>query len=92
MIALRLVPAAPFAIANMAAGSTHLRRRDMLLGSAIGMLPGTLLIALFTDQILAALQAPGPGRYALIGLIVGLLALGTWGAARLAGRAGAMID
>ena len=86
VIALRLVPAAPFAIANMVAGSTHLRRRDMLLGSAIGMLPGTVLIALFTDQILAALAQPGPGRYVLIAVIVGLLVIGTWALKKWLGR------
>ncbi len=82
VIALRLVPAAPFAIANMVAGTTHLRRRDMLLGSAIGMLPGIVLIALFTDQILDALLNPGPQRWLLIGVIVALLGAGTWGLRR----------
>ena len=86
VIALRLVPAAPFAIVNMVAGTTHLRRRDMLLGSAIGMLPGTLLIALFTDQILDALRDPGPERYVLIGVVVTLFAAGAWALRRWLAR------
>ena len=76
VIALRLVPVAPFAIVNMVAGSTHLRRRDMVLGTALGMLPGTLLIALFTDQLLDALRQPGPQRYWLVGGTAALVALG----------------
>ena len=85
VIALRLVPALPFAIVNMIAGSTHLRRRDMLLGSAIGMLPGIVLIAVFTDRILDALQKPGPERYLLIGLIAALVIGGSWALKRWLG-------
>jgi len=85
VIALRLVPALPFAIVNMIAGSTHLRRRDMLFGSAIGMLPGIVLIAVFTDRILDALQRPGPERYQLIGLIVVLVIGGSWALKRWLG-------
>ncbi|WP_077038322.1 TVP38/TMEM64 family protein [Pelomonas sp. KK5] len=78
VIALRLVPALPFAVVNMIAGSTRLTRRDMLLGSLLGMLPGTVLIAVFTDHIVDALQNPGPGRWLLLGLIVALLVGGSW--------------
>ncbi|MDY0743757.1 VTT domain-containing protein [Paucibacter sp. R3-3] len=85
VIALRLVPALPFAIVNMIAGSTHLRRRDMLLGSALGMLPGIVLIAVFTDRILDALQNPGPERYLLIGLIAALVIVGSWALKRWLG-------
>ena len=49
IVALRLVPIAPFAIVNMVVGTTHLRLRDMLLGTLIGMLPLTLAMAIFTD-------------------------------------------
>lgn len=86
VVALRLVPAAPFAIVNMAAGATHLQLRHMLLGTAIGMLPGTLAMAWFSDQILRALQTPGPLSYALLALTVGLLAAGAWGLQRWLNR------
>ena len=49
MVVIRLVPIAPFAIVNMVVGTTHLRLRDMLLGTLIGMLPLTLAMAVFTD-------------------------------------------
>lgn len=88
VVALRLVPAAPFAIVNMAAGATHLRLRHMLLGTAIGMLPGTLAMAWFSDQILRALQTPGPLSYALLALTVALLAAGAWGLQRWLNRPG----
>ncbi len=56
VIMLRLLPLAPFAVANMVAGATHIRLRDMLLGTAIGMSPSTLVMAFFMDNILRALS------------------------------------
>lgn len=40
VIGVRLVPVIPFTAINYASGLTALRRRDYLLGTAIGMLPG----------------------------------------------------
>lgn len=82
VIALRLVPVAPFAIVNMAAGATHLRLRHMLLGTMVGMCPATLGIALFTDQIMLSLKQPGPGRYILLALTAALIVMGVWGLRR----------
>jgi uncharacterized membrane protein YdjX (TVP38/TMEM64 family) len=75
VIAIRMVPVAPFAVVNMVAGASRISLRDMLLGTAIGMAPGTLVMAFFVDQIVAALRDPGPLTYALLAgtllLIVG---------------------
>ncbi len=79
VIALRLVPVAPFAIVNMVAGTTHLRLRHMLLGTALGMCPGTLAVALFTDQLMLSLTQPGPSSYVLLALTVALIVVGVWG-------------
>nr|WP_315234989.1 VTT domain-containing protein [uncultured Albidiferax sp.] len=78
VIAVRMVPVAPFAIANMVAGATHIRLRDMLLGTALGMAPSTLVMAFFMQQIIAALRQPGPLTIALVLLTLGLLVLGAW--------------
>lgn len=75
-IAMRLVPLAPFAVINMIAGSSHLRLRDFVIGSTLGMLPATVAIALFVDRFLAALRRPGPFSFALAGLTLALLATG----------------
>lgn len=71
VIAIRMVPIAPFAIVNMIAGATHLRLRDMLIGTLIGMTPGTLVMMFFVDQIVEALKQPT----AITAVIVGVLAL-----------------
>lgn len=76
VIAIRLVPIAPFAIVNMVAGTSHIRRRDMLLGTAIGMSPGTLIMVLFIDQILAALLQPSGTTGALVAFAIVLILLG----------------
>ncbi len=42
VVAVRLVPVVPFTAVNYGAGLTGVRTRDYLLGSVIGMLPGTV--------------------------------------------------
>jgi uncharacterized membrane protein YdjX (TVP38/TMEM64 family) len=80
IIAVRLVPIAPFAVVNMVAGASHIRLRDMVLGTAIGMTPGTLAMMFFVDHIIRAIREPGPLTLLLLLLTVGLIALGVWGA------------
>src|SRR5262249_42996528 len=58
MIAVRLVPLAPFAVVNMTAGAIRIRPLHFVLGTAIGILPGTLIATVFGDQLFAALRDP----------------------------------
>lgn len=51
VIIIRMLPIAPFAIVNMIAGASHLRIKDFVLGTILGMLPGTVLIALSVGQL-----------------------------------------
>ena len=82
VVAVRIVPIAPFAIVNMVAGASHIRLRDMLLGTALGITPGTVVMAFFVDQIVAAFRAPGPLAAAIVlGLLV-LMGVGGWAARR----------
>ena len=82
VIAVRMVPIAPFAVVNMIAGATHLRLRDLLLGTAIGMTPGTLGMTLFAGQIVEALKNPSPLTWAIAFVMLTLIALGIWGLRR----------
>ncbi len=79
VIAVRMVPVAPFAVVNMVAGSSHIKLRDLLLGTAIGMTPGTLLMMVFTDQIVRALTNPGRDTVLLAAFKVALIAVGALG-------------
>jgi uncharacterized membrane protein YdjX (TVP38/TMEM64 family) len=40
VVAVRLLPVAPFAVVNMVAGASHIRLRDLMLGTLIGISPG----------------------------------------------------
>jgi uncharacterized membrane protein YdjX (TVP38/TMEM64 family) len=60
IITVRIVPVAPFIVTNMVAGAVNLPYHSFLLGSAIGMVPGTLAIIVFADRLLAAVLAPDP--------------------------------
>src|SRR5690606_35847724 len=44
--AVRMVPVAPFTVVNMAMGAAGVERRTFLAGSALGLLPGTLVLTL----------------------------------------------
>jgi phosphatidylserine/phosphatidylglycerophosphate/cardiolipin synthase-like enzyme/uncharacterized membrane protein YdjX (TVP38/TMEM64 family) len=56
---IRNIPLAPFTIVNMIAGASHIRLKDYLLGTAIGMLPGILVITIFADRLLHTILNPG---------------------------------
>ncbi|WP_265950265.1 TVP38/TMEM64 family protein [Dechloromonas sp. A34] len=58
IVLIRLIPAAPFAVVNMIAGASHVRLRDFLAGTLVGMLPGILVIGILADQIAEAINSP----------------------------------
>lgn len=65
MAIVRIVPVGPFSVLSLVAGMARVRRRAYLLGTALGMLPGIAINALFIDRILAAIRAPSPATVAL---------------------------
>jgi uncharacterized membrane protein YdjX (TVP38/TMEM64 family) len=58
IIILRILPVAPFTVINCAAGASHIRFRDFLLGTVIGMAPGILAMTALADRILEAVRNP----------------------------------
>ncbi len=52
---LRLIPVAPFTVINLLAGASRVKLKDFLLGTLIGMGPGTVLICFSVDRARAAL-------------------------------------
>jgi phosphatidylserine/phosphatidylglycerophosphate/cardiolipin synthase-like enzyme/uncharacterized membrane protein YdjX (TVP38/TMEM64 family) len=55
---LRLVPIAPFAVFNLVAGASHLKFRQFMVGSLLGMTPGLGAITFFSGTIWAAVGEP----------------------------------
>jgi phospholipase D1/2 len=86
VMAVRVVPVAPFAIANIVAGASHIRLRDFVIGTALGMAPGTLLLTLFAEGAVAAVRDPRPANVALL-MGIGLALVATaYGMRRLLNR------
>jgi phospholipase D1/2 len=76
--ALRLVPAAPFAVENVVAGAIHISVRDYLLGTFFGMLPGELASTVFGTQLHSALLESSSVNYWLVAGVVIVLAAGAF--------------
>jgi phosphatidylserine/phosphatidylglycerophosphate/cardiolipin synthase-like enzyme/uncharacterized membrane protein YdjX (TVP38/TMEM64 family) len=81
MTAVRLVPLAPFAVVNMTAGAIRIRPLHFIVGSAIGILPGTCIATVFGDQLFAGLRDPrmiNPWAVFAIVALGGVLGVATW--------------
>jgi uncharacterized membrane protein YdjX (TVP38/TMEM64 family) len=71
ILLVRLLPVAPFMVVNLAAGASQVGWRDYLLGTAIGLLPGLLVISAFIDRALAVWQTPNVATWASLALVIG---------------------
>ncbi len=75
----RLLPLAPFTTVNLIAGASHLPFGKYLVGTALGMLPGIVMLALFADRLRLAIRAPALTSFATLAVVVALLlAIGWW--------------
>lgn len=75
IVVIRAVPIAPFVVVNLAAGAFRVSLRDYVLGSFIGLAPGTLMISLFTDQVASGVVMPTLSTAAWVGVALGVLAM-----------------
>jgi phospholipase D1/2 len=75
---VRNLPVAPFTIVNMVAGASHIRLKDFLLGTALGMLPGIVAITVFADRVVAAVKNPDWTNLAVAAGIAVVLGVGGW--------------
>jgi phosphatidylserine/phosphatidylglycerophosphate/cardiolipin synthase-like enzyme/uncharacterized membrane protein YdjX (TVP38/TMEM64 family) len=75
---LRLVPLAPFAVEGIVAGAVRMKLWHLGLGTAIGMLPGTLAATVFGHELEAFLSGSGSINWWLVGGVAVLLAAGSW--------------
>jgi phospholipase D1/2 len=67
---VRMVPIAPFTVINLAAGASRIPFTDYMLGTALGMLPGLVLMSALGHQIFNVLTAPTPLNVSLFVLAV----------------------
>ncbi len=74
MILVRLLPLAPFGVINIACGASHIRLRDYLLGTLLGVTPGVLLTTAFAHNLLLAWRRPSHQTLGVLLIVVLLLA------------------
>lgn len=55
---VRLVPIAPFTLVNLVAGASRIPFTDFVLGTAIGMAPGLVVISVLGHQIWSTVGQP----------------------------------
>lgn len=85
MVLIRLLPLAPFSFVNIAVGVSHIKFRDFMIGTFLGMAPGILALAVAADRINAFIENP---QWENLVLLVCLLALLTGAIIRLRRRLG----
>jgi phospholipase D1/2 len=70
VFAVRIIPVAPFAIEGIVAGRIRIKLWHFMLGTFLGILPGTLTTTVFGDQIQNALEDPSRINWALVVAVV----------------------
>ena len=71
----RLLPIAPFSVANLAAGAFGVRVRDYAFGTMLGMVPGILISTLFGSAVIDLVEHPTPKTFAAVGVVLVALVL-----------------
>lgn len=77
-LATRILPVAPFTIINLVAGASHIRFRDFVLASFLGMLPGIIAITVLEARIEDLIRRPGGTTIALLLGAATAVAAGWW--------------
>jgi phospholipase D1/2 len=86
VILVRLAPVAPYSVVNLVAGVSQLRLRDFLIGTGLGMAPGTAALVVFGDQLEDLLKRPDPDNILALALIAAALVLGAFALLRWSRR------
>ena len=84
----RAVPATPFAVISLAGGASGIRLLDYLIGTALGILPGLLLLSALGHQIFRALADPSLLQLALLAAAAAIWIAAAISAQILAARLG----
>ena len=73
IIAVRLLPIAPFSVVNAVAGASHIGFAKFVLGTAIGLAPGITITMLFVDRVTAVVTDPGLGTFLTLGAFIAMI-------------------
>ncbi len=73
MFRLRLLPVVPFNVLSFAAGIAGVRVRDYALGTALGIVPGTIVYTYFADSLISGAAGASRAAFARVGVAAALL-------------------
>lgn len=83
VVVVRMLPVAPFTVVNVVAGASHIRFRDYLIGTALGMLPGIVITVTFVHHLAETIRNPSPGTVAILATVVAFIIALAMGLQRL---------
>ncbi|GAA5787103.1 VTT domain-containing protein [Chitiniphilus shinanonensis] len=83
---LRQIPLGPYALVNIVCGASHIRLRDFMLGTLLGMTPGSVVMLLFLHHFTEAIRDPSVGAFAVLGVIAAVLVGIAYAASRVLRR------
>lgn len=75
VLTIRVLPVAPFTLANLFVGASGIRFRDFFLASVVGRIPGILVLSVAGVHLENALRNPSTGSFILLGLVLILIPL-----------------
>jgi phospholipase D1/2 len=79
VVVARLLPVSNFTVMNLVAGALRVPFRRFVLATALGLVPGILALALFTERVGAALREPGARNvFLLAALLAALVGVVGW--------------
>jgi phospholipase D1/2 len=58
LFVLHVFPICPFSMLNLLAGATHIRLKDYVAGTLLGMTPGIVLVCFFGGRLLEIIKHP----------------------------------
>ena len=77
---VRFVPIAPYQVVNVVMGAMRVKPHDFIIGTFIGMLPGSLAATVLSDQVAVALRNPGNiNGWVIAAAVLGFAALAYFG-------------
>ncbi|MGE3987337.1 VTT domain-containing protein [Pseudorhodoplanes sp.] len=70
VVAIRLVPVAPFTLVNLVAGASGIRLWHYLVGTVLGLLPGLVVMSLLGSEIMRLFTAPSPREIFTVAILI----------------------
>jgi phospholipase D1/2 len=86
MMVIRVLPVAPFSVVNVVAGASHIRFRDFVIGTLLGMLPGIVMTVTFVHHLAEAVRRPSAGTVAVLVAVVAVIIAAALGLRRVLRR------